>query len=74
MILTSHFATDDMFAAGVEPSQQLAGFYETVAQDTGSLLFDAGKIISLNHTDGIHLNAANHLALGTGLAAFIDNI
>ncbi len=37
-------------------------------------IFDAGKIISLNHTDGIHLNAADHLVLGTSLAAFIDNI
>jgi lysophospholipase L1-like esterase len=65
---------DDMFAAGVGPSHHLAGYYETVAQDTGSHFFDAGKIITLNHTDGIHLNAADHHALGTSLAALIQDI
>ncbi|MBL4806099.1 MAG: SGNH/GDSL hydrolase family protein [Rhodobacteraceae bacterium] len=59
---------DDMFGNGLANSKLLGQMYRKRAVDLGVEFFDSGKVISLNHGDGIHLNAENHHAQATALA------
>ncbi|MDO9413230.1 MAG: GDSL-type esterase/lipase family protein [Pseudolabrys sp.] len=49
----------------------LAPEYKALAARTGCHFFDAGAIVTAPDTDGLHLEAAQHLTLGTALARFV---
>ena len=56
-----------MFAGGVEQSAMLATLYADLADETGCGFFDAGSVAETTPLDGVHLDAANTLAIGKGL-------
>jgi len=60
-----------IFAGGVEQSQMLAGFYADLADVEGCGFFDAGSVARASPIDGIHLDAANTRAIGTGLEPIV---
>lgn len=65
---------DDMFGPGIPTSRLLGDVLKNVATESETHFFDAGSIITLNHSDGIHLNAADNLTLGTSLAKLIPTL
>lgn len=62
---------DDMFGSGIPKSREFGRVYAEVAKERGLMFFDAASVVSLNHSDGIHLNAENHIALAEGLAPIL---
>ena len=58
----------DMFRGGESKSQQLAAHYRAVAARNGTGFLDAGSIIEPDPSEGIHLDAAAHRALGRAIA------
>ena len=56
-----------MFAGGVEQSRMLAGLYADLADAEGCDFFDASSVAQASPIDGVHLDAANTRAIGTGL-------
>lgn len=49
----------------------LADAYRKVCGDAGCHFFDAGGVISSSQVDGVHLDAEQHLALGSELARVV---
>jgi lysophospholipase L1-like esterase len=52
----------------------LADAYRVVCSDLGCHFFDAGTVTSSSRVDGIHLDADQHLALGTALTTEVTSI
>lgn len=57
-----------MFAGGAEKSQGLARLYRALAEAHGAAFLDAGQVIAVDPTDGIHFDAEAHRALGDAMA------
>lgn len=70
-VTTPAGAMVDKFRGADEKCRGLAGELEMVAAQCGCAYFDAGRVARCSATDGVHLDAADHLALGEALAAFI---
>ncbi|WEX07160.1 SGNH/GDSL hydrolase family protein [Chelativorans sp. AA-79] len=56
-----------MFEGGVAESRKLAPLYAALAQQVGCGFFDAGTVAKTTSIDGVHLDAENTRAIGTGL-------
>ncbi|MBD8555670.1 SGNH/GDSL hydrolase family protein [Rhizobium sp. CFBP 8762] len=56
-----------MFAGGVEQSALLAPLYADLADELQCGFFDAGSVARTTSLDGVHLDAANTVAIGRGL-------
>ena len=63
------FAAEFAGAAAVAPG--LAPALRALAEVRGLDFFDAGAVISVSRVDGIHIEAEDHVALGTALAAHL---
>ncbi len=57
------------FAGGENKSLGLAAAYAQVCQELVCRFFDAGSVVTASDVDGVHLDADQHLVLGTALAA-----
>jgi Lysophospholipase L1 and related esterases len=57
-----------LFAGAREQSAMLASFYADLADETGVGFFDAGSVARSSSVDGVHLDAANTVAIGRGIA------
>jgi lysophospholipase L1-like esterase len=55
-------------ADAIDASRRLARLYREVADGAGVEFLDAGAVASVSPVDGIHLDAAGHLALGRAVA------
>ena len=53
---------------------ELTAEYGAVARESGVPLFDAGSVIQPSGVDGVHLDAAAHLALGEALAPVVAKL
>ena len=64
----------DMFAGIETRSEGLAGQIKRFARAEGAAFFDAGDVIEVDPTDGIHWNEAAHRALGTALVDVVREL
>ena len=62
------------FDGGAPKCEGLAEAYHAVADELGCALFDAGGVVSASETDGVHLDAETHLALGDALADVVESL
>lgn len=62
------------FKGKEECSRQLAPFYEIMAAQYGAVFFDAATAARFSDTDGLHLDAENHRALGLAVAEVIKKM
>jgi lysophospholipase L1-like esterase len=58
----------ERFAGGVEKSKALPAYYEAIARAAGADFLDVGTLTATDGVDGVHLTAAAHTAIGTGVA------
>ena len=58
-------------ARSYEVSQKLAEEFRTIAEETGSLFFDAAEFIETSPLDGIHLSEESHRVLAHNLYSFL---
>ncbi len=57
------------FSTGsVARARELAGYYRAVAERRGCPFLDGGAVAAVSPRDGVHLDDAAHLALGTAIA------
>jgi lysophospholipase L1-like esterase len=56
------------FAGGETKCVGLAAAYRTVCEEAGCHFFDAGSVTPSSEVDGVHLDLAQHAALGKALA------
>jgi lysophospholipase L1-like esterase len=63
-----------MFAGGAAKSGDLAATIRAEAARQGAAFFDAGSVVAVDPLDGIHYDAAAHLALGRAIAAEIQRL
>ncbi|MEM1060453.1 MAG: SGNH/GDSL hydrolase family protein [Verrucomicrobiota bacterium] len=70
--VTGRFAKE--FVQGAAQSRLLAKRYEEVARAQGAHFFDAGPVTGYGKSDGLHLDAAGHQALGLALAPVVQSI
>lgn len=68
---TEHADLKPMFAGGIEESALFAGHYRRVANDIGCAFFDAASVAKASSLDGVHLDAENTKAIGTGLVPVV---
>lgn len=61
----------DKFRGAETKCEGLARELETLAAELRCPFFDAGRVARCSAIDGIHLDAADHLALGAALAAVV---
>jgi lysophospholipase L1-like esterase len=59
------------FAGGERRALGVAAAFREVAATLGCPFFDAGSVIRASGVDGVHLDAAAHLALGDALAEVV---
>ena len=59
------------FAGGEHRCVGAAAAYREVAATLGCQFFDAGSIVQASGVDGVHLDAAAHVALGDALAEIV---
>ncbi|MCA0176103.1 MAG: SGNH/GDSL hydrolase family protein [Proteobacteria bacterium] len=59
------------FAGGAAKSQGLAAAYAEVCAELGCAYFDAGAVVQASALDGVHLDAAAHVALGQALTPVV---
>jgi lysophospholipase L1-like esterase len=57
----------ERYAGGLEKSKALPAYYEAIAKAAGAEFLDVGKLTATDGVDGIHLSAAAHKAIGTGV-------
>lgn len=62
------------FAHGLEQSSQFADHYARRAQEWNTGFFDAASVAKADPRDGIHLDAANTRAIGTGLVPVVKSM
>ena len=60
------------FDDAIKKSQQFAAAYREIADELGCDFFDAAGVATCPNTDGVHLDAAGHAALGIALAKLIE--
>ena len=70
-VTTPAGAMVDKFRGADEKCRGLAAELEKVAAQEACAFFDAGRVARCSTTDGVHLDAVDHLALGEALADFI---
>jgi lysophospholipase L1-like esterase len=58
----------EIFTGGAAKSRQIAGKYAEVAREHGAEFVDAGSVIVVSPTDGVHFEADQHVRLGTAVA------
>lgn len=63
----------EMFEGAAEKSRKFAEHYGRVAQEMRCACLDAGTVIVSSPLDGIHLEAAEHVKLGTAVAAKVKD-
>lgn len=63
----------EMFAGGAAKSHDLAGAIKAMTQRLKAGFFDAGQLISVSPTDGIHYEAEAQQALGLAMATAVRN-
>jgi lysophospholipase L1-like esterase len=63
-----------MFQGGAEKSRSLGRLYQEVARAHGCPFLDAGTVVRSSDLDGIHLEAAEHGALGQAIAREVRKI
>jgi lysophospholipase L1-like esterase len=61
----------EIFTGGAAKSRLLAPLYERVAVKYGSAFLDAGEVIAVSPTDGIHFEAAQHHKLGKAIVEIV---
>lgn len=61
----------ELFGGGAAKSRQLAPRYERIAVKYGCVFLDAGEIVKVSATDGIHYEASQHRVLGQAVADVI---
>lgn len=59
------------YGPGIEESRRLAGMYQLMAAGKGVGFFDAGSVAQVSPLDGVHLDEANHAALGAAMAEVV---
>lgn len=64
----------EQFLGGPATSAALPGLYRELARNRGVGYVDAGEIIAASMIDGIHLDAAEHIALGRAIAAHVQTL
>ena len=64
----------EMFAGGLEKTNQLSKLYEGIARLGGADFFDAGSVITTDGADGLHLTAEAEKKLGTAVAVKVKEI
>ena len=64
----------DMFAGGMEKSQDLALNYRKVTDELGIPLFDANEAVVTSELDGIHWEASEHTKFARALAQIIPTL
>jgi lysophospholipase L1-like esterase len=64
-------AMAEKFAGADAKCVGLADAYASVAADLNCRFFDAGSVTTSSTVDGVHLDAEQHAALGTALAAVV---
>lgn len=57
-----------LYAGAIAQSQMLASFYADLADESGAGFFDAGSVAKASSNDGVHLDAANTIAVGRAVA------
>lgn len=62
------------FAGGQEKSLRLPEALQQTAQNLGVHYFDAGEVAQFSEFDGLHLDAANSVALGKSMAGQVREI
>ena len=62
------------FAGGERKCVGLAAAYREICDDTHCHFFDAGSVISTSPIDGVHLDAEQHLTLGSELARVVGTL
>jgi lysophospholipase L1-like esterase len=60
-----------MFSGGEVLAETMAPCFAAVAAQRGVESFDAGRVAAVDVMDGIHLDSAAHLALGTALRGWV---
>lgn len=60
-----------IFGESVALSKQLAPYYQQLAQESGVLFLDAGRVIKSSPADGIHLEPSAHHQLAAAVAALV---
>lgn len=61
----------EMFAGGVEKSQNLAAYYKKITDELGVPLLDANTIVTTSDIDGIHWEQTEHAKFAHALADLI---
>jgi lysophospholipase L1-like esterase len=59
---------EEMFEGAEEKSELFAEHFGAVAEARGCHFMDTGALISVSSRDGVHLDASEHLKLGTAVA------
>jgi lysophospholipase L1-like esterase len=72
-IRTSKGPMAPKFAGGEIKSQGLASTLQTVAAELNCHFFDAATVTTTSDLDGVHLDAAQHMALGQAIAKKIES-
>ncbi|WP_296663458.1 SGNH/GDSL hydrolase family protein [Paraburkholderia sp.] len=63
----------EIFTGGAAKSRLLAPLYERIAVKFGSAFLDAGDIVKVSDTDGIHYEAEQHHRLGKAVAELVSH-
>lgn len=63
--------TAPKFAGGDRKCVGLADAFRAVCDEAGCFFFDAGRVVSTSVIDGVHLDLAQHLALGQALSEVV---
>ena len=68
--MMDHFGQDEAIAE----SKLFAKHYKARAEELGTAFFDASTVASPDPADGVHLNADNTRAIGTGLVPVVKQL
>lgn len=64
----------EIFVGAEEPSRSLAKLYASQAAALKASFFDAGEVAKVSSVDGIHYEAADHQAIGRGVASAVQRL
>lgn len=62
------------FAGAERVFEKLPGHYEALARSWGAEFLDAGQVIPVSDTDGVHFDAEAHRHLGQAVAARVEKL
>jgi len=65
---------DDMFRDAPEKSLKFAHQYERVARERNCHFLDLSGIVTTSDVDGVHLDKAEHVKLGTAVAEYVKKL